>query len=179
MINISDVVTTASLENRTETEKTILLHLDALKVPYELVDNDIVETMEECKEIDNALGTEIRKSILLRNRKKTSFFLVILPAAKKLDVKSFSKKSGVSDLSFASAEYMERFLKAMPGSASVMGLVNDEDNNVQLVIDREVAKDEWFGCNTGINTSHIKIRTDDLLNKFLPKIQHKAMIMEL
>lgn len=179
MISISKVVTKTSVENRTETEKKILLLLEALEVPFELVDNDIVETMEECREIDKALGTEIRKSIFLCNRKKTSFFLVVLPATKQLDVKTFSKKIGISGLSFASEEYMEKFLKAKPGSASVMGLVNDEDDYIQLIIDKEVAENEWFGCNTGINTSHLKIKTKDLLNKFLPKIQHKAKVMEL
>ncbi|MDD3403809.1 MAG: prolyl-tRNA synthetase associated domain-containing protein [Hespellia sp.] len=178
-MHISEVKTKVSVENRTETEKKILSQLEALKIPFELVDNDVVDTMEECKEIDEALGTEIRKSILLCNRKKTAFYLVVLPAEKRLDVKAFSKKVGLSGLSFASQEYMEKFLKAKPGSASVMGLVNDVDDYVQLVMDKEVAEEEWFGCNTGINTSHLKIKTVDLLKKFLPKIRHHARVMEL
>jgi len=178
MISISKVMTKAAVENRTDTEKKIFSLLETLAIPFELVDNNVVDTMEECQELDKALGTEIRKSILLCNRKKTSFFLVVLPAAKHLDVKALSKTVGVSGgLSFASAEYMEKFLKAKPGSASVMGLVNDEDGSVRLIIDKEVAENKWFGCNTGINTSHLKIKTEDLLTKFLPKIQHKATII--
>lgn len=179
MINISEITTTASMENRTKTEKTILELLSQLKIPYELVDNDVVETMEECKEIDEALGTEIRKSIFLCNKKKTTFFLVVLPAEKALDINTFSKKIGVQGLSFAPPEYMEQHLGAKPGSASVMGLVNDEDDYVQLVIDQEVADAAWFGSNTGINTSHLKIKTEDLVKKFLPKIHHRANIMAL
>ena len=82
-------------------------------------------------------------------------------------------------LSFASGELMEEHLGTKPGSASVMGLINDEDDYVQLIVDKEVADEEWFGCNTGINTSHLKLKTADLLNKFLPQIRHKAKIMEL
>lgn len=66
-----------------------------------------------------------------------------------------------------------------PGSASVMGLLNDEDEYVQLIVDKEVAKEEWFGCNSGTNQTHLKIKTQDLLNKFLPRIYHKAKIVEL
>ncbi len=177
MIYISDI--TAPTDERVTTEKKVYQILDRLKISYERVDNDVVETMEECEEIDKALGTEIRKSIFLCNKKKTSFFLIVLPANKSLDTNALSKKIGVPHLSFASGELMEEHLGTKPGSASVMGLINDEDDYVQLIVDKEVADEEWFGCNTGINTSHLKLKTADLLNKFLPQIRHKAKIMEL
>ena len=164
---------------RTETEKKVFSILQKLGIPFQRVDNDVVETMEECKEINQVLGAEIRKSIFLCNRKKTSFFLVVMPAEKSLNVKALGKQIGVSGLSFASGELMEKHLGAKPGSASVMGLVNDEDDYVQLIMDKEVAEAEWFACNTGINTSHLKLRTGDLLNKFLPHIGHKPEIIEL
>ncbi len=179
MIYISDVKTSAPESISNPTEKKVFQILDKLQIPYECVTNDVVETMEECKEIDKALGTEIRKSIFLCNKKKTSFFLVVLPAEKSLDTADLGNKIGVSKLSFAPAESMEKFLGALPGSASVMGLVNDEDDYVQLIIDKEVADEEWFGCNPGINTAHLKMKTADLLNKFLPKIHHKAKIVVL
>lgn len=135
--------------------------------------------MEECKEVDQALQTEIRKSIFLCNQKKTSFFLVVLPADKQLDTATLGKKIGVSKLSFAPEADMEKYLGQKPGAASVMGLVNDEDEYVQLIVDKEVADEEWFGCNPGINTAHLKMKTEDLLKKFLPKIYHKAKIVEL
>lgn len=179
MIYISGLRTNAPENITNSTEKKVFQMLDKLQIPYECVTNDVVETMEECKEIDRKLGTEIRKSIFLCNKKKTSFFLVVLPAEKSLDTALLGSKLGVSKLSFASAESMTEFLGALPGSASVMGLVNDEDDYVQLIIDKEVADEEWFGCNPGINTAHLKMRTADLLNKFLPKIHHKAKIVAL
>ena len=179
MIYISDIYTTAPTDDRVASEKMVFQILDKLKISYERVDNDVVETMEECEEVDKALGTEIRKSIFLCNKKKTSFFLVVLPANKSLDTNTLSKKIGVPHLSFASGELMEEQLGTKPGSASVMGLINDEDDYVQLIVDKEVAQEEWFGCNPGINTSHLKFKTQDLLQKFLPKIHHRARIVDL
>lgn len=177
MVYISEKSNTAPENLENPTAKSVYGLLDKLKIPYECVTNDVVETMEECIEVDKALGTEIRKSIFLCNKKKTSFFLVVMPAGKSLNITELGNKIGVSHLSFAPAEYMEKYLKALPGSASVMGLINDEDDYVQLIMDKEVADEEWFGCNPGINTSHLKMKTADLLNKFLPKIRHKAKIV--
>ena len=179
MTYISEKRTSAPENIINATEKKVFALLDKLKIPYECVTNDVVETMEECKEVDEALGTEIRKSIFLCNKKKTSFFLIVMPAEKSLDTATLSNKIGVPHLSFASAEHMEQHLGALPGSASVMGLINDEDDYVQLIIDKEVADEEWFGCNPGINTAHLKMKTTDLINKFLPKINHRAKIMNL
>ena len=179
MTYISEIRTNAPEQMADPTEKKVFQLLDKLKISYECVTNDVVETMEECKEIDEALGTEVRKSIFLCNKKKTSFFLVVLPAEKSLDTAALGNKIGVSKLSFAPPESMEELLGAHPGSASVMGLVNDEDDYVQLIVDKEVAEEEWFGCNPGINTAHLKMKTSDLLNIFLPKIHHKAKIITL
>lgn len=179
MIHISEILTNAPTEERDKIEKTVFSLLEKFNIPFERVDNDVVEAMDECEEINKVLGTEIRKTILLRNKKKTSFLLVVMPAQKSLNTKLLSKKIDISNLSFASAELMETYLGVKPGSASVMSLINDENNQVQLIIDKEVAEDEWFGCNTGINTCHIKIKTQDLLKKFLPEIKHEAKIVEL
>ena len=129
----------------------------------------------------NRLGTghgNMQKHFPLQ-QEKDQFFLVVLPAEKFLDMAALGNKIAVSKLSFASAESMQELLGAHPGSASVMGLVNDEDDYVQLIIDKEVADEEWFGCNPGINTAHLKMKTEDLLNKFLPRIHHKAKIIVL
>lgn len=176
---ISEVRTAApeGLDNPTAVK--VYAKLDELKIPYECITNDVVETMEECAEVDKALGVEVRKSIFLCNRKKTQFFLVVLPAAKSIRTKDLGRKIGVSNPSFAPAEFMEKYLGALPGSASVSGLINDTENNVKLIIDKEVADDEWFGCNPGINTSHLKMKTADLLNKFLPAIGHEPEILEI
>lgn len=82
-------------------------------------------------------------------------------------------------MSFASPEHMWEHLGTKPGSASVVGLLNDKDDYVQLIIDKEVAEQEWFVCNTGINTTHLKFKTRDLLKKFLPYTHHRPRIVDL
>lgn len=179
MIYISEIKKEFTTKTNNKTAISVFETLDKLNIPYEYVENDVVETMEECIEIDKKLGTEIRKSIFLCNRKRTTFFLVVLPANKSLDTSILEKKLGIAPLSFAPAESMEEHLGCLPGSASVMGLINDLDDYVQLIIDKEVADQEYFGCNPGTNTIHLKLKTTDLINKFLPKIRHKAKIIKL
>ena len=74
---------------------------------------------------------------------------------------------------------MEQFLDITPGSVSVLGLMNDTENRVRLAIDRDVLKDEYFGCHPCINTSSLKIRTCDLLDKILPALRHEYTLVDL
>ena len=179
MLHFSEISTIAPTDERIPLEAGTYKILDQLNIPYERVDHEAAASMEECVEIDKYLGVEIRKNIFLCNKKKTSFFLVVLPANKAFDTAAFSKKTGISHVSFAPPEKMEELLGTSPGSATVMGLVNDVDDYVQLVIDKEVADEEWYGCNPGINTSHIKMKTSDLINKFVPHTRHRAKIIQL
>ena len=179
MIYISDIRTTAPENIQNPTEKKVFAILDKLKIAYECVENDVVETMEECIEIDKALGTEIRKSIFLCNKKKTSFFLVVMPANKSLDTNALSKKIGVPNLSFASAEDMEKYLDIHPGAVSVMGLMNDHDNMVQLLVDEDVLKGEYMGCHPCVNTSSMKLKTADVFTTYLEAVHHKAVTVVL
>ena len=176
---ISEIFQGAPVEKRGELETKVYKEMNRLKIPFERVDNDIVSTMEECAEIDRVLGVEIRKTIILCNRRKTSFYLIVLPAGKSLDTKGFGRAVGVSGLSFALADKLEEILGAQPGSATVMGVINDQDGYVQVFIDREVADEEFFACNPGINTSHIKFKTADLIEKYLPTSCHKPTIITL
>lgn len=176
---ISEIFTSAPTDDRMPVERKMYETLDRLQIPYERVDNDPAASMEECAEVDKVLGTQIRKNVFLCNQKKTTFFLLVMPADKAFDTSSFSKKLGVSRMSFAPPEKMMEHLGTTPGSASVAGLLMDEDDYVQVIIDKEVAESEWFGCNPGINTSHLKFRTEDLLKKFLPRIHHRPRIVEL
>jgi Ala-tRNA(Pro) deacylase len=179
VLNISEI--NNKLPNGSRSNIELITHniLRELHIDYTWVDNDEVSSMKECVEISEKLGVEIRKSILLCNRQKTIFYLLVMPANKSFDTKAFSKAMNVSRLSFASGELMNEYLGVMPGNASVMALVNDKENKIQLVIDDEVAREEWFGCNPGINTSHLKIKTCDLLDKFLPYIKHNPVIITM
>lgn len=178
---ISEITTTVpeNVKERMPLEQEVYKLMKKKNIPFERVDNDPAHTMEECAEIDKVFGAQVRKNVFLCNQKKTSFYLLVMPAEKSFDTSSFSKKLGVSHMSFASPEYMMKYLGTTPGSASVCGLINDVDDYVQVIVDKEVAEAEYFVCNTGINTTHLKFKTQDLLKKFLPATFHRARIVDL
>lgn len=147
--------------------------LDQLEIPYERVDHDAVFTIEGCHQIDSLLNIQICKNLFLCNAQRTRFYLLMMPGEKKFKTSVLSRQIGSSRLSFAEPEYMEEFLDITPGSVSVLGLMNDRENQVQLLIDQEVIQGhEFIGCHPCINTSSLKIRTADILGKFLPHIHH-------
>jgi Ala-tRNA(Pro) deacylase len=172
-------MTTAPEDKRGGLETKVYSELDRLGIRYERVDNDKVEAMEECVEISEKLGAEIRKTIICCNRQKTDFYLVILPANKRFDSKLFAAMMRTARVSFASAEDMEDLIGLTPGEASVMGILNDEDGKIKVVIDKAVADAEWFACNPGANTTHIRFKTKQLINSFLPAEKHKPEIIML
>lgn len=178
MVSISDIEVLKPVTYMNKLEEKIFLLLDQLKISYEYVTNDVVETMDECIEIDKVLECEVRKSILLTNKKHTTFFLIVLPAHKNLDVKALEAKIGVSGLSFASEDEMQERLSVLPGALTVLSVVEDIDDYVQVIIDKSVMDSEYFACNTGTNERHIKIKTNDL-SKYLKNVHHRVKIIEL
>ncbi len=153
--------------------------LDKLNIEYQRVDHKAADTMEICEEIDKTLGTVICKNLFLCNRQQTLFYLLMIPADKVFKTKDISAQIGSSRLSFATAEHMEKYLDITPGSVSVLGLMNDIENAVTLLIDKDVLKDEYFGCHPCINTSSLKIKTSDLIQKIIPALNHSYTLVEL
>ncbi len=169
----------ASDAGRMEKEIRVYDLLDSLQINYQRVDHEAAMNMEVCEAIDVALQATICKNLFLCNRQETDFYLLMMPRTKKFKTKDLSKQLGVSRLSFASEIYMEKFLDIMPGSVSVMGLMNDRDHRVQLVIDKDVLAGEYVGCHPCINTSSLRIKTQDLVEKILPAMGHRPIVVQL
>lgn len=178
---VSDELYTAAPTdgNRLPKEMAVYELLDKLNIPYERIDHDAADTMEACEEIDKRLGVTMCKNLFLRNQQKTTFFLLLMPGDKKFMTKDLSKQLGISRLSFAEPEFMEKFLNITPGSVSVLGLMNDKDWYVDLLIDKDVLDAEYIGCHPCINTSSLKIKTSDILKKFLRHTGHRHTVVRL
>ena len=147
--------------------------LDSLGIEYDRIDHNAVDTMEACSEIDTVLAPAvICKNLFLCNSQRTKFYLLLIRGDRRFDTKSISAQIGSSRLSFAPHEYMEKYLDNTPGSASVLGLMNDIDGKVKLLIDREVLNEEYFGCHPCINTSSLRLRTSDVFVTFLRAVNH-------
>ncbi len=154
--------------------------LDQLKIPYRRLDHTATYTIEACHDIDKRLGIDICKNLFLCNAQKTSFYLLMMPGVKKFRTAVLSKEIGSARLSFASPEYMERFLDITPGSVSILGLMNDTENHVRLLIDEDVIRGhEYIGCHPCVNTSSLRIKTSDILEKFLPSVNHPYTVVKL
>ena len=166
-------------DGRKEKEIKVYDVLDAAGIPYVRVDHPPVATIEACMGVDEALGIEICKNLFLCNRQKTAFYLLVMPGKKSLQTKELSKQIPTSRLSFASEEFMVEYLDIHPGAVSVMGLMNDTDNHVRLLIDEDVLKGEYIGCHPCVNTSSLKIRTKDIVETFLPAVHHDMTVVKL
>lgn len=166
-------------ENRLEREIRVYNFLDNLGISYQRVDHESADNMDACNKIDDVLGTKICKNLFLCNRQKTEFYLLMMPGDKPFKTKDITKQLGCARLSFASEEYMLEYLDIQPGAVSVMGLINDKDNNVQLVIDKSVVDGDTIGCHPCVCTSSLKLATNDIINIFLPAVNHEAIIVDL
>ena len=165
--------------DRLEKERRVYDFLDELKIDYQRIDHDAAMTMEACIEIDAALGATMCKNLLLCNRQCTDFYLLLLPGDKPFKTSVLSKQIGSSRLSFASGEYMEQFLDITPGSLSVLGLMNDKEHRVTLLIDADVLKGEFIGVHHCVNTSSLRLRTVELMEKIIPAMDHPVTIVAL
>lgn len=161
------------LSGRLDKEIRVYDMLDSLGIEYCRIDHTPAGKMEACREIDERLGVVICKNLFLCNRQKTRFYLLMMPADKPYRTRIFSKLAGSSRLSFGTPEDMERLLDLTPGSVSILGLMNDKDCVVKLYIDQDVLDGEYIGCHPCINTSSLRMKTAEVVEKFLPAVHHE------
>lgn len=173
------IYTEKPADSRLKKEMDTYELLDRLGIGYLRIDHDETPSIEACEEVEQVLGIKICKNLFLCNANKSRFYMLMMPGTKVFKTKDLSKQIGSSRLSFADASYMEEFLHITPGSVSVMGLMNDTGHNVTLLIDKDILQDEYVGCHPCVNTSSLKIRTDNLLHKFLPGTGHTPVFVEL
>ena len=167
------------LAGREEKEIRVYDLLDALGIEYKRTDHGHADTMEACHDIDAVLDCLICKNLFLCNRQKTKFYLLMMPGDKPFKTKELSAQIQSARLSFAPPEKMEEYLDIKPGSVSIMGLMNDHSNQVQLLVDEEVRDGEYLGCHPCVNTSSLKMKVSDVFEKFLPAVHHEPIFVKL
>ena len=172
-------VYTGGAEGRIEKEMRSYALLDSLGLEYRRVDHEHADTIEACEQVEGLLECKICKNLFLTNRQQTDFYLLIMPGEKPFKTKLLSKQIGSARLSFASPEHMEKYLDITPGSVSILGLMNDKSGAVRLLVDRDLLKEEYFGCHPCINTSSLRLKTADVLEKLLPAMGHEPTFVDL
>lgn len=171
----------ADLTGRLEKEKQVYELLDNLGMEYWHTDHPDAEayTMEACREIDAVLEATVCKNLFLTNRQHTQRYLLMMPGEKPFKTKEITAQIHSARLSFGTPEEMEELIGCTPGSASVLGLMNDRDNQVQLLVDRDLLKGEFLGAHPCINTSSLKLRTQEVFGRFLEAVKHDMLLVEL
>ncbi len=164
----------ADQTGRLEKEIRTYDFLDELGIEYDRIDHEEANTMEACEKIDEALApAAICKNLFLCNAQKTKFYLLMIRGDKKFKTKEISKQINSARLSFADAEHMVKYLDIEPGSVSVMGLMNDTERQVTLLVDEDILNSEWVGCHPCINTSSLRMKSADIFDKFCPATGHE------
>lgn len=169
----------ADCSGRPEKEGAVYDLLERLNIPFTRADHPAAFTMEECKAVSQALHTPICKNLFLCNRQKTAFYLLLLPASKPFRTKEITAQLGCTRLSFAGEEQLASLLHLTPGSATIFGLQYDTENRVQLVVDRDLLDEAYFGCHPCINTSTIRLKTSDVFDRLTHALHHDYTLVTL
>lgn len=176
---VSEGMTTIPAEFKTPLQELTYRALTELGIPFVRVDTDEAITMEDCLHINRRLDMKMVKTIFLATRNGKQRFLYVTCGDKLFNTKQFSDALGVPRVSFASAELMETLLGTKVGAATVFSALLDVADEVRVVIDREVAEQEWYGCSDGTTTGYMKVETARIIDTFLPYAKHAPTIIDI
>ena len=179
MFYVSEIQREAPCHFQTPLQEKVYEILEKLQIPFERVDTDEAITMDDCVAIDEKLNMKMEKTLFLCNRQQTEFYLFITVASKPFRSKDFSNALNVARISFAPAEQMDTMLGTKVGAATVFSSLIDTENKVKIVFDKEVLREEWYGCSDGTTTGYMKVRTEDIYQKLLPYTKHIAVMVEV
>lgn len=179
MFYVSEIQTKAPCHFQTQLQERVYAALEKLQIPFERVDTDEAITMEDCVFIEQKLHMNMVKTLFLCNRQQTNFYLFITVGNKQFRSKDFSNALGIARVSFAPAEQMEAMLGTKIGAATIFSSLLDAGNKVQIILDKDILSEEWYGCSDGTTTGYMKLRTADICRKLLPFTKHTATVIEV
>lgn len=179
MFYVSEVKREAPKEFKSGLQEKVYQTLKELDIPFERVDNDPAITMEDCIAINERLNMKTVKTLFVCNRQQTDFYLFVTGGNKPFVTKDFSKALGISRVSFAPEELLFKMLGTEIGATTVLSSIMDVENKVTIVFDKEVLEEEWYGCTDSTTTGYMKLRTKDVIDKYLPFAKHDMMVIEV
>lgn len=167
MFYVSELMSTPPAEYASELQRKVYESFSALGIPFQRVDTDPGITMEDCRNIYARIGVRIVKTIFLCNRQQTEFYLYVTTDDKPFVTREFCGTLGIPRVSFASAEKLWELTGVLVGATTILSAILPSAEGVHLVMDRDVAEGEWFACTDGTATCFVKLKTRDLLEKYL------------
>lgn len=167
MFKVSEIMTTPPPEFASELQRQVYETFAELGIPFERVDTDPGITMEDCLNIDAKIGVRIVKTLFLCNRQQTEFYLYVTTDDKPFVTRDFCGALGIPRVSFASSEKLWDLTGVLPGATTILSAVLPQAAGVHLVMDRGVTESEYTACTDGTATCFVKVKTSDLLGKYL------------
>ncbi len=167
MFKVSDIMTTPPAEIATKLQRKVYETFSALGIAFGRVDTDPGLTMEDCQHISSKIGVRIVKTLFLCNRQQTEFYLYVTTDDKPFITREFCSALGIPRVSFAPADKLWELTGVEVGATTVLSAVLPQAACVHLVMDRGVAESDWFACTDGTATCFVRLRTSDLLTKYL------------
>lgn len=156
----------------------IFTFLSEHEIPYERVDHPPVYTCEEAEELVPSMPGVHTKNLFVRDKKGRNHFLVVVSDTKSVDLKALSAKLSVTNLSLGSPSRLQKYLGVEPGSVSLLAIVNDEQSEVEVVLDRDIWNGEAIQCHPLVNTSTLAIEQGDI-EKFLKITNHDLQVINI
>jgi len=161
-------------KNMTTVETYLIEH----HVEFILHEHPAVFTCEEAEKHCSHIPGLPCKNLFLRNEKKRAFYLCILPAAKRADLKQIAAIVGEKSVSFANTKKLEEFLGLTPGAVSPFGLINDAENSVRVLVDRDVWESDIVSFHPNRNTASLEL-TGEMFRKFLESQDNITKIIDI
>ena len=154
----------------------IIKLLEEWQIAYDLLEHEPVYTVAESESLGIAgkLSGMACKNLFLRS-KKGHYYLLVLPAKEKADLKYTAKILGLSRLSFASEEDLQNVLGLYPGSVTPLGVLNDEQNLVTVIFS-EALQGKRVLFHPNCNTATAGMAFEDVL-QVLARLEHKWLML--
>lgn len=166
-------------EECTATENKVYEFLDSHGVEYKTLKHPAAFTIEECNKVRDFFHAPVFKNLFLTNKQQNRFYLLLMPGDKAFKTKYLSQQINSARLSFAGEEHMKKYLGVTPGSVTPMGLLNDLNKDVRLLIDSELKGCEDFACHPCINSASLLLKFRDLTDIVIPAMGHEIEWVEL
>lgn len=151
--------------------------LTSLGIPFQRFDHVAVFTCEEAEKLPPMPGAHT-KNLFLTDKKGERFWLVAVGYEKRADLKGLGALLGVSGLRFGSPEKLKERLGVDPGSETLLGVMNDADHQVDVILDADLWKADAFQCHPLVNTATLSIPRDGL-ERFFAATGHTPRIIEV
>lgn len=160
-----------------KTREDLFAFLGELGIETRTIDHPAVYTVEEAKAHRGELPGAHCKNLFLKD-KKGELFLVVAEEDREIDMKQLRHKIGSHHLSFGKPDLLMEVLGVEPGSVTVLALINDTENRVNVVIDQAIMEAEVLNCHPLVNTATTTIPTTDVIT-FAKACGHDPAVCDL